>query len=138
MNAPLSGAVNALGVVTDAVLAALKGAPGLSTLNRVGTGEGERAPVPHAWIAEAALGDWGAKAPEGAEVAVMVALADRGDAARLAALCAAAIGALRDLPRPLDGWDHAGPRVRRGRSVQRRDGMRVVTLEVRVRVLALA
>lgn len=124
-------------VISDAVLAALRTAPGLAALNRIGSGEGERSPVPHAWIAEASGTDWGAKDRAGREVRLMLMLADRGDAARLQALCTAAVAALTALPRPIDGWDHAGPRVLRTRIGQRRDGMRVATVELRVRLLAI-
>lgn len=129
--------MTALATVAEAVLAALTAAPGLSALNRVGAGEAERAPVPHAWITEAVAGEWGAKLPEGREIVLVLNIADRGEPARLAGLVAAAEDALRALPRPLAGWDHAGARIRRVRTAQRRDGLRVASIEARLRVLAL-
>ncbi len=123
--------------VTDAVLRALKAAPGLAALNRIGSGEGDRAPVPHAWITETSGSDWGAKERAGREVRLVLSMADRGEDARLNALCAAAQDALLALPRPLTSWDHTGVRVLRVRTAQRRDGTRVATIEARVRLLAL-
>jgi hypothetical protein len=129
--------MSALSDVTSAVIAALKAAPGLASLNRVGTGEGERSPVPYAWIGEAAAGEWGAKLPEGHELTFSISIADRGDPARLAALVEEAEEALRALPRPIGRWDHAGPRLRRTRQIQRRDGTRIASIDMRLRVLAL-
>ncbi len=121
-----------------AVLAALKAAPGLAALNRIGSGEGERAPAPHAWISEISGTEWGVKDRLGRELRLVLAIADRGEAARLADLSAAAEAALADVPRPLGDWDHSGLRVVRVRTVQRRDGTRVTTIEARVRILAPA
>lgn len=124
--------------VSAAVLAALRGAPGLATLHRIGSGEGERGQVPHAWINEVSGTDWGSKDRAGRDVRLFLSIADRGEAARLAGLCAAAEAALLALPRPLDGWDHAGGRITRVRASQRRDGTRVAGIELRLRLMAPA
>ena len=129
----MSGAAEA--VIADAVLAALRAAPALAALNRIGSGEGERSPVPHAWVAEVSGNDWGAKDRSGREVRLVLMIADRGEGARLDGLCAAATAALAALPRPIEGWDHAGARVLRSRMTQRRDGLRLASIEARVRVL---
>lgn len=134
-DAPGGWAVTAEGALIEAVLAALRAAPGLAALNRIGSGEAERAPVPHGWIAEISGVDWGTKDRVGRDVRLVLMLADRGDGDRLAALCAAAELALLDLPRPIAGWDHVGLRVLRIRAAQRRDGTRTAALEVRVRLL---
>ena len=129
----VSGAAEA--VIADAVLAALRAAPELAALNRIGSGEGERSPVPYAWIAEVSGADWGAKDRPGREVRLVLVIADRGEGARLDGLCAAVMAVLTALPRPIEGWDHAGARAVRARMTQRRDGLRLASIEVRVRVL---
>ncbi len=122
-----------------AMVDALKAAPALAALNRIGIGTAERAPFPHAWIEELNSLPWGTKTAPGEELRATLSIADRGDAARLHALTHAAVTALlTHLPRPLGGFDHAGAQIIRQRSRQQRDGTRLCSIDLRLRVLRIA
>ena len=109
-----------------------------ATVNRIGDGESEGAPVPSAWIGDCIGSDWGAKALPGRELRLGLTILDRGEGERIAALSAAAEAALMAMPRGLTGsdggaWDSSGPLVTRVRMTRRRDGTRVAMIDVRLR-----
>jgi hypothetical protein len=109
-----------------------------ATINRIGDGESEGAPVPSAWIGDVIGSDWGAKDRPGREMRLGLTIVDRGEGERIAALLAAAEGALLAMPRALtvgDGamWDSSGPVVTRVRFARRRDGTRVAMIDLRLR-----
>lgn len=114
----------------DALIAALASVPGL---NRVGDGEGEAAGFPFAVLGEIAGVDWGAKARPGRELRFAVTVQDRGEAARIAGLAGAVEAALAAMPRAFDGWECGGVLVLKSRMLRRKDGVRVATIEARVR-----
>lgn len=121
-------------VVRSAVSAALMDdAVLLAGLNRVGDGGAAQAALPYAQIGEMLGSSWGTKDRAGREVRVSVLLFDRGDAARIAGLSAAAEVALSALPRLIDGWETGGAVILRTRLTQRADGLRAAQIDVRVR-----
>lgn len=123
----------------EAVRAALAADPlWAATVNRIGDGESEGAPVPSAWIGECVGSDWGAKDRPGRELRLGLTIVDRGEGERIAALAAAAEAALLAMPRavPVNDeatWDSSGPVVTRVRFTRRRDGTRVAMIDVRLR-----
>lgn len=122
-----------------AVRAALAADPlWAATINRIGDGESEGAPVPSAWIGDCIGTDWGAKDLPGRELRLGLTIIDRGEGERIAALAAAAEAALLAMPRSLDArdganWDSSGPVVTRVRFTRRRDGNRVAMIDLRLR-----
>lgn len=122
----------------DAVRAALDAAPALSGIHRIGDGDGEAAPVPHIIIGEALGSDWGAKDRAGRELRLGITIVDRGPAARIDAMAAAAEAALTGLPRIIDGWETSGVVVTRTRRLRRRDGASLALIDLRLRGLRTA
>lgn len=121
-------------VIRGAVIAVLEGDAWLArTLNRIGDGEGEDAPVPFASVGEASGSEWGSKDRPGREVRLALSLFDRGDGARLAGLVDAVEAALAAMPRAIGAVETGGAVVTRTRLVRRRDGMRIALIDVRVR-----
>ena len=118
----------------DAVLAALSGVSGL---NRVGDGDGEAAGFPFAVLGEIAGTDWGAKQRPGRELRFSVSVQDRGEVERIAGLAAAVEAVLVAMPRAFPGWECGGVTVLRSRMLRRRDGVRVATIEARVRAMQI-
>ena len=122
-----------------AVQAALVAEPlWAATINRVGDGESEAAPVPSGWIGECISSDWGAKDRPGREMRLGLTIIDRGEGGRIAALAGAAETALLAMPRSLtasDGaaWETSGAVVTRVRFTRRRDGTRVAMIDLRLR-----
>ena len=109
-----------------------------TTVNRIGDGESEGAPVPSAWIGDCISSDWGAKDAPGREMRLGLTIVDRGEGERIASLSAAAEAALLAMPRavPVNDeatWDSSGPVVTRVRFTRRRDGTRVAMIDVRLR-----
>ena len=118
----------------EALLAALAGNAVLGTgLNRIGDGEGEAAGMPFALLGEIVGSDWGAKGFPGRELRFSVSVSDRGDVARIAGLASAVEAVLGVMPRAFSGWECGGVSVLRTRNVRRRDGVRLATVEARVR-----
>ena len=123
----------------EAVRSALAEAPQwAATINRIGDGESETAPVPSAWIGDCIAIDWGAKDLPGRELRLGLTIVDRGEGERIAALAAAAEAALLAMPRGLDAtdgaaWDSSGAVVTRVRFTRRRDGTRVAMIDLRLR-----
>ena len=118
----------------DALLAALGAVPGL---NRVGDGDGEAAGFPFAVLGEIVGADWGAKGRPGRELRFAVTVQDRGEAERIAGLVAAVEDVLAAMPRVFPGWECGGVVVLKSRMLRRRDGVRVATLEARVRAMQI-
>ena len=118
----------------DALLAALSGVSGL---NRVGDGDGEAAGFPFAVLGEIVGTDWGAKGRPGRELRFAVALQDRGEAERIAGLAAAVEDVLAAMPRAFPGWECGGVVPLKSRMLRRKDGVRVATLEARVRAMQI-
>lgn len=122
-----------------AVLAALARDPTwAATINRIGDGESDGAPVPSAWIGDVLGSEWGAKDRPGREMRLGLTLIDRGEGARIAALAAAAEAALLAMPRVVAAsggasWETSGVVVTRVRFARRRDGTRVAMIDLRVR-----
>lgn len=114
----------------DAVLAALVAVPGL---NRVGDGEGAAAGMPFVVLGEIVGSDWGAKERPGRELRFALTLSDRGEASPIAGLVSAVEAVLTAMPRAFAGWECGGVTVLRTRMARRRDGLRVATVEARVR-----
>lgn len=114
----------------DALLAALAAVPGL---NRVGDGEGEAAGFPFAVLGEIVGADWGATGRPGRELRFAVSVQDRGEAERIAGLAAVVEDVLAAMPRGFDGWECGGVALLKSRMLRRKDGVRVTTIEARVR-----
>lgn len=118
----------------EALLSALAGDAVLGAgLNRVGDGDGEAAGVPFALMGEIVGSDWGAKDLPGRELRFSVSVSDRGEVTRIAELIAAVEAVLGAMPRGFSGWECGGVSVLRTRTVRRRDGVRLATVEARVR-----
>ena len=122
-----------------AVIAALGGnALWAASINRIGDGESEAAPVPSAWIGDVLGSEWGAKDRPGREMRLGLTIIDRGEGERIAALTAAAEAAVLAMPRALAAsggaaWETGGAVVTRVRQMRRRDGTRVAMIDVRLR-----
>ena len=122
-----------------AVRAALAAEPlWAATINRIGDGESEGAPVPSAWIGDVIGSDWGAKDRPGREMRLGLTIVDRGEGERIAGLAAAAEAALLAMPSGLTAsggaaWESSGAVVTRVRLSRRRDGTRVAMIDARLR-----
>lgn len=123
----------------EAVKAALAAEPRwAATINRIGDGESEGAPVPSAWVGDCIGSEWGAKDRPGRELRLGLTIVDRGEGERLVALVAAAEASLLAMPRGLTAssgaaWESSGTVVTRVRFTRRRDGTRVAMIDLRLR-----
>ena len=128
--------MSAEGAVQAALLAGLRGVPGL---NGVYEGPPVKATPPYAEIGETLSGDWGVKDRDGRELRLAVTVRDAGEtSARVQALGDAVGAAIAGMPRDLDGWRVASLVFVRSRLLRPAPGRWGVVIEYRVRVLATA
>ena len=121
------------------ILAALRAAPSVTSLaNRIGDGDGENAPVPFITVGDGNALPWGGAGRPGREVSWTVTVTDRGPGARIDALVAAVEGVLTALPRSFAGGEAGGVTIVRTAVTRRRDGLRSMTIDARVRLLSAA
>lgn len=124
----------AVSAVRAGVLAALRGAPGL-TVTRVVEGPA-KASAPFVQLRDVSASDWGTKDRAGRELRVGVTVRDVADLpARVEALAGVAEAALLALPRVLDGWRVASVVLTRSAVLGEGERRWAALVDVRVRVL---
>lgn len=122
-------------VLPGAIIAALRGAPGLADA-ALFDAPPARAALPHGVVGEPLLADWSTKDMAGREGRVAVTLRDGGERpVRLRELAGAAEAAVLAMPRALGGgWRIVSLAFVRGRIVRERQGW-AATSEFRIRML---
>lgn len=122
-------------VLPGAIIAALRGAPGLADA-ALFDALPARAALPHGVVEEPLLADWSTKDMAGREGRVAVTLRDGGERpVRLRELADAAEAAVLAMPRGLGGgWRIVSLAFVRGRIVRERQGW-AATSEFRIRML---